>query len=58
MSDKNLLNLIDLHQEAANCRACFKKFKNISQDSVVKGAQPRSIGEDYFSQKLEFVNSY
>lgn len=52
MSDKNLLNLIDLHQEAANCRACFKKFKNISQDSVVKGAQPRSIGEDYFSQKV------
>lgn len=52
MTDKNLVNLIKLHQDAANCNSCFKKFANISHDYVVKGAQPRSIGEDYFSQKI------
>ena len=52
MTDKNLINLIELHQEAANCNTCFKKFPNIRHDFVVKGAQPRSIGENYFSQEI------
>ena len=52
MADNKLKKLIDLHQEAANCNTCFKKFPNISHDFVVKGAQPRSIGENYFSQKI------
>jgi len=50
---ENKLNkLIELHQEAANCNACFKKYKNLKNQIVVKGAQPRNIGEDYFSQKV------
>ena len=51
MQEKSLVNTIKLHQNAANCNSCFKKFSNISHDFVVKGAQPRSIGKNYFSQK-------
>ena len=53
MTDKNLLNLIELHQEAANCNVCFQKYKTLSHKVVVKGAQPRSIGKNYFSQKIK-----
>lgn len=52
MIEKNLANTIALHQDASNCNSCFKKFSNISHDYVVKGAQPRSIGKNYFSQKI------
>ena len=52
MIEKSLVNTIKLHQNAANCNSCFKKFSNISHDVVVKGAQPRSIGKNYFSQKI------
>ena len=52
MTDNKLKKLIDLHQEAANCSVCFKKYKNLKNNNVVKGAQPRSIGENYFSQEI------
>jgi len=50
--DDDLIKLIELHQDAANCRVCFKKYKNLKNNVVVKGAQPRSIGENYFSQEI------
>ena len=53
VTDKNLLKLIQLHQEAANCNVCFQKYKTLSHKVVVKGAQPRSIGKNYFSQKIK-----
>ena len=52
MADNKLKKLIELHQEAANCGVCFKKYKNLKNNVVVKGAQPRSIGENYFSQEI------
>ena len=45
------IELLNLYQDAANCNSCFKKFRNISQNTVVKGGQPRLVGKNYFCQK-------
>ena len=49
----NKLDLIELYQDGINCRSCFEKFRTISQKNVAKGAQPRNVGKDYFSQDLK-----
>ena len=49
--DDDLIKLIEFHQKAANCSVCFNKYKNLKNNVVVKGAQPRSIGENYFSHE-------